>query len=277
MDSETDILLGQVAIVTGGGRGIGQAIAQALATAGAKVAIAARSADQLAQTIEQIKRSGATALPLTVDVTDLQGVQQMVAQVEEELGPVDLLVNNAGFAGRPGPVRETDAETWWRVMAVNVQGPFLCAQAVLAGMTSRRRGRIINVSSGISLGPWRYASAYAVSKAALNRFSENLALETADDNIAVFAIDPGMVRTAMVDELLSAEWEKWDNLASRLLKEGHDVPPERAAQLTVALASGKADVLTGRFIGIEDDLDEMVTKAHSIQEEELYLLRMKTL
>ena len=277
MENETSILQGQVAIVTGGGRGIGQAIAQALATAGAKVAVAARSADQLAQAVEKIVQSDGHALALPVDVTDLPAVKQMVAQVEEELGPVDILVNNAGYGGRPGPVRETDAEAWWQVMAVNLQGPFLCAQAVLAGMTSRRRGRIINVSSGTSLGPWINVSAYAVSKAALNRFTENLALETADDRIAVFALDPGMVRTAMVEELLTAEWEKWDNLAARLLEEGYDVPPERAAELTVAMASGKADVLSGRYISIHDDLDEMVAQAQRIQEEELYLLRMKSL
>lgn len=277
MAKETNILQGQVAIVTGGGRGIGQAIAQALAAAGAKVAVAARSADQLARTVEQIEQFNAHALAVPVDVTDLDKVRQMVAQVEEELGPVDLLVCSAGFGGRPGPVRETDPEAWWQVMAVNLQGPFLCAQAVLPTMRSRGRGRIINVSSGTSLDPWINVSAYAVSKAALNRFTENLALETADDNIAVFAIDPGMVRTAMVEELLTPEWKKWDNLAVHLLEEGYDVPPDRAAELTLALASGKADVLSGCYISIHDDLEEMVAQARRIQDEELYLLRMKRL
>ncbi|MDQ2998374.1 MAG: SDR family oxidoreductase, partial [Chloroflexota bacterium] len=162
-----NILEGQVAIVTGGGRGIGRAIALALATAGAKVAVAARSTNQLAETVQQIEQSGGHALALTVDVADSQGVEQMVTQIEEQLGPVDLLVNNAGIGGRSGSIRATDAETWWRVLDVNVRGPFLCAQAVLPGMTTRRQGRIVNISSGASLGPWPYVSAYAISKAAL--------------------------------------------------------------------------------------------------------------
>lgn len=99
----------------------------------------------------------------------------------------------------------------------------------------------------------------------------------ADDNITVFALDPGLVRTAMTDEGSSAEWQKWDDLVPRLFEEGHESPPEKAAQLTVALASGKADILAGRLISISDDLDEMVARAQRIQEEELYLLRMKCL
>lgn len=270
-------LEGQVAIVTGGGRGIGRAMALALATAGVKVAVAARSTDQLAQTVQQIEQSGSHALALPVDVTDSQGVHQMVRQVEEQLGPVDLLVNNAGMAGRSGPIRATDAETWWRVLDVNLRGPFLCAQAVLPGMTTRRRGCIVNVSSGASLGPWPNVSAYAISKTALNRFSETLALEVANDNITVFSLDPGVVRTAMTDEAASAEWAKWDDVVPRLFAEGRGSPPEKAAQLAVALASGKADILTGRQISISDNLDEMVAQARRIQEEELYLLRMKYL
>jgi NAD(P)-dependent dehydrogenase (short-subunit alcohol dehydrogenase family) len=272
-----NILEGQVAIVTGGGRGIGRATALALATAGAKVAVAARSTNQLVETVQQIEQSGGRALALTVDVTDPQGVEQMVTQVEQQLGSVDLLVNNAGIGGRSGPIRATDAETWWRVLDVNLRGAFLCAQAVLPSMTTRRRGRIVSVSSGASLGPWPYVSAYAISKAALNRFSETLALEVADDSIAVFSLDPGLVRTAMTDQTDSAEWKKWDDQIPRLFEEGRESPPEMAAQLTVALASGKADILTGRLISISDDLDEMVAQARRIQEEELYLLRMKRL
>lgn len=277
MQNEMNILEGQVAIVTGGGRGIGRAIALALATAGARVAVTARSTDQLVQTVQQIEQSGGHALSFPVDVTDSQGVRQMVTQVEEKLGPVDLLVNNAGTAGQSGPIRATDAEIWWRVLDVNLRGPFLCAQAVLPGMTTRRRGRIVNISSGASLGPWPHVSAYAISKAALNRFSETLALEVAADNITVFALAPGLVRTAMTDEAASAEWQQWDDMIPRLFEEGRDSPPEKAAQLTVALASGMADILTGRLISISDDLGEMVAQAQRIQEEELYLLRMKRL
>ena len=277
MENQRDILAGQVAIVTGGGRGIGRAIAQALALAGAQVAVVARTTEQLAQTVGLIEQAGDHALALSLDVTDARRVQHMVQQVETELGPVDLLVNNAGMIIQPKPIVETDAEMWWRVLDVNLRGPFLCAKAVLPGMTARRRGRIINVTSGLGAFAPPYKSAYAISKGALNRFSEILAAETAKDHIAVFAMDPGMVRTALLEQNLDPEWQKWDNMTRRLLEAGHDVPPEPAGQLALALASGKADSLTGRQITIRDDLDEMITQAQRIREEELYVLRMKTL
>ncbi len=278
MADEQKMLTGQVALVTGGGRGIGRAIALALATEGAAVAVAARSENQLAETVTQVEQRGGCAAAFPMDVTDSQGVQSMVAQIEKTLGPVDLLVNNAAMGGESvGPVAETDATAWWRVIEVNLRGPFLCCQAVLPGMTARQRGRIVNVSSGASLAPWAYVSAYAISKTALTRFSETLAQETAAANITVFAIMPGLVRTAMTELTFSPEFRKWDETIPREFAEGGGVPPERAAQLTVALASGKADVLTGCLISINDDLDKMVAQAQHIQENELCVLRMSRL
>jgi NAD(P)-dependent dehydrogenase (short-subunit alcohol dehydrogenase family) len=275
MANELNTLEGQVALITGGGRGIGQAIALALAAQGVAVAVAARSEHQLAETVAQVEQLGGRALAFPVDVTDQQVVEQMVAQVEEALGPVDLLVNNAALVGQAGPMHGAGAEAWWRVMEVNLRGPFLCSQAVLPGMMARRRGRIVNVSSGVSDMAWANVSAYAISKAALNRFSEILALESAAHNIAVFALDPGTVRTAMAEQGLSAEWQQWDDLLLRIFAEGRDVPPERAAQLTVALASGKADVLSGRFVSVKYDLEQMIEQAQRIQDESLYLLRLR--
>jgi hypothetical protein len=142
-------------------------------------------------------------------------------------------------------------------------------------MTTRRQGRIVSISSGASLGPWPNVSAYAISKAAPNRFSETLALEVADDNITVFSLNPGLVRTAMTDEAFSAEWKKWDDQIPRLFEEGDESPPEMAAQLTVALASGKADILTGRLISISDDFLGRLAQGAAVRDVlgRLFLLR----
>ncbi len=146
-------LAGQVAIVTGGGRGIGRAIAQALAAAGASVAGVARSADQLAETVSSITSANGRAIALTADVMDQSAIEHAVAQTEQQLGPVDLLVNNAGSLVAIGPLWEADPKEWWRDMEINLRGTFLCARAVLPSMVARRHGRIINTSAAALLDP----------------------------------------------------------------------------------------------------------------------------
>lgn len=190
---------GQVAIVTGGGPGIGRAIALALARAGAAVAVVARSSDQLAETVSLIEGAGGRAISSPADVTDEQAIEQMVNGVERQLGPVDVLVNNAGVLGPIGPIWQIDAAEWWRCIDINLRGPFLCSRAVLPGMIARRRGRIITTASGGGLGPSPYG-AYGISKAAVMRLSENLAAETREHGVSVFAIHPTFVRTAMSDD-----------------------------------------------------------------------------
>jgi NAD(P)-dependent dehydrogenase (short-subunit alcohol dehydrogenase family) len=186
-------LAGQVAIITGGGRGIGRAMALALSKAGAAVAVVARSTDQLTETVTLIEGAGGRALPITADVTDQQAVERMVRVVGQELGPVDLLVNNAGHGGQIAPFWEIEPDEWWRCMNVNLRGPFLCARAVVPGMIARRCGRIINTASHTGLGLWPHFSAYTTSKAAVIRLSEILAAETKEYDISVFAIHPGGV------------------------------------------------------------------------------------
>jgi len=269
-------LAGQVAIVTGGGRGIGRAMALALAQAGAAVAVVARTADQLSETVALIEGAGGRAVACPADVTDRAGIERAVARVEGQLGPVDLLVNNAGAGGPPGPLWESDPGAWWRCIEVNLRGPFLCSRAVLPGMVARRCGRIITTASGAGLGPWPYAAAYAIAKCAAIRFSENLAAETAQHGIRVFSISPGFVRTAMTEAgAESPDWEKWlDGFFRKALAAGHDVPPEQAANLVVFLASGRADALSGCYIDVGDDVAEMVRRAQEIQKDELHTLRL---
>jgi NAD(P)-dependent dehydrogenase (short-subunit alcohol dehydrogenase family) len=264
---------GQVALVTGAGRGIGRAMALALSRAGAEVAVCARSQDEVTRVASEIADHQGRALAVRCDVLDRHEVEDMVAAVGAALGPVDLLVNNAGQFGPIGPIAATDPDEWWQALEVNLRGPLYCARAVLAGMLTRRRGRIVNVSSGAGFAAIPMLSAYSVSKAALYRLSENLAAETSGHGVMVFAIDPGLVRTAMSESALSCGEpgiEQWftDAFASQ-----EDVSTEPAATLAVYLASGAADVLSGRYIVATDDVRQMVARAGEIHEHDLYVLR----
>jgi NAD(P)-dependent dehydrogenase (short-subunit alcohol dehydrogenase family) len=267
---------GQVALVTGGGRGIGRATALALSNAGAAVAVTSRSEDQLRDTARLVEGAGGRVLARAADVTDRAAVEALVARAEQTLGPLTLLVNNAGLIGDYGPTWEADPEQWSRVIEVNVVGPFLCARAVLPGMVARRRGRIVNLSSGAGMGRFPHGSAYAVSKAAVTRFSENLAGEVEEYGVRVFAVSPGTVRTAMTQHVLDSPLgQKWQPSLGRVFAEGRDVPPERAAELIVYLASGRADVLTGLYLGVDYDLPAMARRAAEIRSRDLYTMRLR--
>jgi NAD(P)-dependent dehydrogenase (short-subunit alcohol dehydrogenase family) len=271
-------LTGQVAVVTGGGRGIGRAIASALASAGAFVAIVARSEDQLAEAVDLIRASGGRAIAVSADVSEPRAVERMAEQVERALGPVDLLVNNAGESGPIGPVAEIDADRWWHCQEVNLRGPFLCCRAVLPGMVARRRGRIVNVASGAGTQAIPYLSAYVVGKTALIRLTEVLAAEVGEHGVSAFAIEPGTVRTAMAESALDSETgRRWIPWFKTIFEEGLDVPPERAAWLVLLLASGRADVLSGRFLTIADDLPGLIEQAEGGQLSDLQTLRLRTM
>ena len=227
-------LAGQVAIVTGGGRGIGRAIAIGLARAGASVAVVSRSEDQLAETVSQITELGTGAIAVTAKVSDTAAVDRMVREVEKSLGSVDLLVNNAGLAGPIGPTWETDSDDWWRCLEVNLRGPMLCSRAVLPGMIACGGGRIVNVASGAGTFAIPFLGAYVTSKTALIRFTEILALEAAQHGVKVFAIEPGTVRTAMADYALqSEEGQRWLPWFSELFKRGEDVLLAAARQRAI--------------------------------------------
>jgi len=257
------------ALVTGGGRGIGQGIAIGLVKAGMRVAVIARSADQLAETVAL---AGGDTLAVTADVADPPAVRAMVAEVKRRLGPVDLLVNNAGVAGPYGPLWESDPDAWWRSIEVNLRGPYLCCREVLPGMIARRSGRIVNVASGAGVFAIPEMSAYVTGKTALVRLSEQLALEAAPYGVKVFPIRPGVVRTAMAEE-----GRRRMPFLQKMLDDGLDVTPQVVADLVLFLASGKADALSGRLFYVNDDGEAMVRQAERIEREELYLLRLRGL
>jgi NAD(P)-dependent dehydrogenase (short-subunit alcohol dehydrogenase family) len=264
---------GKVALVTGGGRGLGRAMARALSAAGAAVAVCARTAGQLEETVALLESHGGRALALPADVTDRQAVESMVAQVEQELGPIDTLVNDAAIGGPTGPFAETDPDAWWEVQQVNVRGSVYCSRAALPGMLRRGHGRIINVSSYTGPAPWPLGSAYAVSKATLIHLSESLAAETREHGVQVFAITPGLVRTEILDGHLHCGESVIEQQIREIVDGGWDIPPDHAAQMVVFLASGRGDALSGRFLGPEDDTEELVQRADEIQHHDLLVLR----
>jgi len=271
-------LHGQVALVTGGGRGIGQMIAQTLASAGFKVAVLARSADQLSETVSLIQKAGGRSHAFPADVADPDAVSRAIKGIERLLGPVGLLVNNAGVLDKLGPFAESDPTDWWRVMEVNVRGPMLLSRAVLPGMIARRQGRIVNIISGAAANAFTYFSAYVTSKTALARFSEVLAAEVQPHGVFIFPIEPGTVRTTMSEySLNSEEGQKWIPWFRRIFDEGLNVPPERAAQRVLSLATGKYDALSGRILPMADDLDVLLANLQEVSEKNLYSLRLARL
>jgi len=269
-------LVGKVAAVTGGGRGIGCAIATTLSAAGATTAVLARSASEIDTTARMIQQAGGRARPFVVDVTDAVTVERTFVEIERSLGPVTLLVNNAAVPGPIGPFWETDPAEWWRTLDVNLRGVVLCCRAVLPGMIARGKGRIVNVAS--SAIPVAYFSSYATSKAALVRFTETIAGEVKPYGVSTFAVGPGTVRTAMAEHSLrSDEGQKWIPWFKRIFDDSLDVSVDRPARLVLELASGRADSLSGRFLSIWDDLNVLLQNVGEIEERHLYSLRVQTL
>jgi NAD(P)-dependent dehydrogenase (short-subunit alcohol dehydrogenase family) len=239
-----------VALVTGAGRGIGRAIAVRLAGEGYRIGLVARSAAELAETAELVTAAGSVALSLPGDVTEPADVDRVCGLVEEQWGPIDLLVNNAAYFGDIGSFLATDPARWWRVLETNLRGPALLDHRVLPGMVTRGRGRVITMSS-LAAGqddPVAPSSAYSVSKTAALRLDAILAGELADTGVRVFSLSPGLVRTRM-----SELRPDIDDIAPQSF-----VAPEVAAGQVAALASGRYDLLHGRFLHARDDLDALL-------------------
>ena len=267
----------QTALVTGGGRGLGRAFALALAGNGMRVAIASHNAAELNETLALLEEQGADAFAIPTDITDEAAVCHMAAATEQRLGPIDLLINNAG-AGPPfGPTWETDSNAWWSNIEVNLKGPMLCAKAVIPGMIQRRRGRIVNVASGAGTVAIPYMSAYVTAKAALIRFTEVLARELRPHGIPVFAIQPGTVRTAMAESLIQSEaGQRYLPWFKKIFDDHLDDSSKPGEDLVLHLASGQADTLTGRFFAAPEAPANLAGEADRILSENLNVLRLRS-
>ena len=219
-------------------------------------------------------------MALPADVTDYHAVVGVVAAAERELGPIDVLINSAGSFQALGNAAQVDPAEWWREVEINLRGPFLCAHAILPGMIARPSGRIINVASAAGLQAIETVSAYGVSKAALIRLTEALAAETRPDGIAILAVNPGTLRTSMSDHVLTCSagaGTRADGAAvvSAALPGRRDTPIEQAVAFVLAVASGRADALSGCYVSVDDDLGALVTRADAIQREARLTLRLR--
>jgi NADP-dependent 3-hydroxy acid dehydrogenase YdfG len=261
---DTPNLRGTRAFVTGASRGIGRAAALALADAGADIALSARSEDDLHAVADEVRSRGREAAVCVADVTDRAAMEAAAAKAEAELGPVDILLANAGVAQGNGAVWRVDPEVWWRVQRVNVLGVLHTVRAVVPGMVARGAGRVILVGSYAAVRPQPESSAYGCSKASVLWLNQGLAEELDGTGVTTFAMSPGMVRTDMTRELI----------------EDREIPEEsltdiaEGAGLIVRLASGAADDLSGRMIHVTDDLGAMIEAAAEIRERNWYQLRL---
>ena len=242
----------QRAFVTGGGRGIGENVARELAAAGMEVAVSGRTAEQVEVVAAEI---GGRAL--VGDVTKREDVERWFA----ELGPLDLLVANAGTGTHGGPPWELDLHDWWRTFEVNMLGVHLCCRAAIPGMLDHDAGRIVIVGSGSAYLPGASETAYTSSKAAVCRYGECLNNEL-EGRIPVFVISPGLVRTALTEGNF-ADDAPW-------------TPPELAPELVRKLATGRYDALAGRYIHAEhDDVDDLLARVDELRERDLNAIRLR--
>ncbi|HEV3186579.1 MAG TPA: SDR family oxidoreductase [Acidimicrobiales bacterium] len=248
-------LKGRSALVTGAGRGIGRAIALGLAADGARVALLARSLDQLAEVAAAVRADGGTALVVPTDVGDPVALDEAAAMVLAEFGAVDILVNDAAVVAPLGATVSVDADVWAEALAVNVVGPFRLTQAVLPGMMTRGWGRIANVSSSIAAHPATMIgmNAYAASKSALESHTLNLAAELTDTGVTVNIYRPGSVDTAMQGWIRSQPAEEIGVVLHERFIESYErgslLTPEQSARSLLTRLAGDA---TGQIWSVED-------------------------
>jgi 3-oxoacyl-[acyl-carrier protein] reductase len=218
----------KVAVITGGGRGIGKAVALHYAREGAKLALCARTAAELDQTVKELRALDSDIDGWSCDVSLEEPVKGFIAAVQKKFGRVDILVNNAGVMTRPTPMTEIDIKKWDYTIAVNLRGPFLVTQAVLPIMMKQKAGSIINVSSMIGRGAYANFIAYATSKWGLEGFTQTLAAEARSADIRVNSVDPGYVATKLTGY--------------------HGSKPESVTDLFVFLASDESKAVSGKML-----------------------------
>ncbi|MBV8772135.1 MAG: SDR family oxidoreductase [Deltaproteobacteria bacterium] len=246
----------KVALITGAGRGLGEAIALAYAHEGASQVIVSRTKEEIEAVADKARKLGGEIEAITANVVAEKDVEALVSQILNRLGRIDVLVNCAGIYGPIGPLWKLDAAQWVEALNINLVGTFLCSRAVLRHMVKRRAGKIINLAGGGGTAPVPRFSAYAASKAAVVRLTENLAEEVREYGIQVNSIAPGLIDTKLQDRVLEAGEDAGELLGRirQLRAQGKGgVSPQVPAGLAVFLASSASDGLTGRLIAAPHD------------------------
>lgn len=249
MSSDLFDLKGKVAIVTGGSQGIGLAMSQALAGAGANVVIANRRADVARRAVESVKKYGTEVMAITTDVSDRNSVESMVEETVRAFGTVDILCNNAGIMYRR-PVEEHTVEEWQELNDINVKGTWLCSAAAAKHMKRRKRGKIINTSSVAATIALHERAAYCASKGAVSQLTKVMAVEWAKYNINVNAIGPGLTRTPLNSEF----YDSHPDILNKILEGiplGKVAMPDDMKGITIFLASKASDFITGQTIFVD--------------------------
>jgi NAD(P)-dependent dehydrogenase (short-subunit alcohol dehydrogenase family) len=242
-------LSGSVALVTGASRGLGRAFALALAEAGADLALAARSAEDLRLTAEGAAKHGVRAEAFRTDLREARDIEALVEGATHAFGRIDVLVNNAGIAGAEKLALDLAREEWVEALAVNLLGPALLARAVARGMVERRRGRIINIASIAGLAPVPRLGPYCVSKAALIQLTRVMALELARHNVQVNALCPGYFRTPMNEAFFATP--KGQAVVQHAIPMQRLGDPKELAPMVVFLASEASSFMTGSVVVVD--------------------------
>lgn len=274
------ILSSRAAIVTGGTTGLGLSIATAMLEAGASVAICGRDQATLDKALSILERSvgsGKRVIGFICDVASKDQVINFTGQVLEAFGSVQILINNAGVLGPMGKTEDIDADEWRNTLAVNLFGTLACAQQLIPHFKANGYGKIINLSGGGATSPRPFFSAYAASKAAVVRLTENLSEELREFHIDVNAIAPGALPTRMMDQVLEAGAELAGEAGYRdavKQRSGGGSSPERAAQLCVYLASAQSDGISGRLISAPwDPWETLHSRKDELIRSDIYTLR----
>ena len=249
-------LSGQVAVITGAGRGIGKELALAFARCGSTVVLAARNTDQITTVAGEINNAGGKAVSVETDVTDSDAVRKMIDIAMEQTGRIDILINNAGTSYVANLVMSDD-EKWREVIDVNLMGVYFCTKAVLRHMVLAKTGRIVNISSVAGLVGAAYNSAYAASKAAVIGFTKSIALEVAKVGITANAICPWHLDTELAQYTMGARGKMFGKSAEEYLQQLASespqerlITPEEIAGLALFLVSPQAKGITGQAINV---------------------------
>ena len=271
-------LEGQVAVITGAGRGIGRAIALTYAREGARLVLAARSEAELEETAAAASEAGAEAIAVRTDVTSQIGTGRLARRAVERFGRIDVLVNNAGISGPVGPLQSNDVAEWVDTINVNLTGTFLVCRAVVPVMLEQGGGRIINLSGAGVANAWSNMSAYCASKAAVVRMTEVLAQELEGKGITVNALGPGSVHTSMWEKMTEDAAQAGADFIHELgvrVTSGGGASIDDCAELAVWLASEESSGLTGRIISAAaDDFRSLSPRIGEIMAGDAYTLRV---